>query len=353
MKKKWVAAAGIVLAAAIAVLSATTGTFYFRKDSTEEVKVEKDPISIGFCQVGAESDWRTANTRSIKRTFTPEKGYDLIFEDGRQKQSNQIKAIRGFIRQGVDYIIFSPVVERGWDKVLREAKQAGIPVIIIDRIVDVEDDSLYTAWVGTDVYMQGRKACEALRQYVENSGIGEVNIVHIQGTMGATPQIARTQMLEEAAKKYGWNLLAQESGDYTEAKGYEVMSEMLEKYDDINFVYCENDNEAFGAIEAIEASGRTVGPGGDIQVISFDATAEGLRYVLDGKILVDAESNPDQGPECEKIISQLEKGKIPEKYHRTEEQIFSSSSDISTLNINGQLYDIEPVSEGLILTRDY
>ena len=212
-----------------------------------------DLITVGFSQVGAESDWRTANTESMKSTFTEANGYRLIFDDAQQKQENQLKAIRNFIQQEVDYIVLAPVTESGWDAVLKEAKDADIPVIIVDRMVDVSDDSLYTAWVGSNFKLEGQKACAWLKAYQDAKKIDKINIVDIQGTIGASAQIGRTEALNEAVKANGWNLLAQQTGEFTQAKGQEVMESMLKQYKDINVVYCENDNEAFGAIDAIEA----------------------------------------------------------------------------------------------------
>ena len=253
------------------------------------VAAADDTITVGFSQVGAESDWRTANTESMKSTFSEENGYELIFDDAQQKQENQLTAIRNFIQQEVDYILLAPVTETGWDTVLQEAKDADIPVIIVDRMVDVSDDSLYTTWIGTDSLLEGRKAAEWLNAYTTAKGIDakDVNIVDIQGTIGSTAQIGRSKGLEEGVDNYGWNLLAQQSGEFTQAKGQEVMESMLKQYDNINVVYCENDNEAFGAIDAIEAAGKTVGSdiaNGEIMVISFDTTNAGLTDTLAGRL---------------------------------------------------------------------
>ncbi len=250
------------------------------------VAAADDTITVGFSQVGAESDWRTANTESMKSTFSEENGYELIFDDAQQKQENQLTAIRNFIQQEVDYILLAPVTETGWDTVLQEAKDADIPVIIVDRMVDVSDDSLYTTWIGTDSLLEGRKAAEWLNAYTTAKGIDakDVNIVDIQGTIGSTAQIGRSKGLEEGVDNYGWNLLAQQSGEFTQAKGQEVMESMLKQYDNINVVYCENDNEAFGAIDAIEAAGKTVGSdiaNGEIMVMSFDTTNAGLTEIFD------------------------------------------------------------------------
>ncbi len=282
-------------------------------------------IVVGFSQVGAESDWRTANTKSMQDTFTEDKGYKLIFDDAQQKQENQITAIRNFIQQEVDYIVLAPVTETGWDTVLKEAKDAGIPVIIVDRMIDVSDDSLYTAWVGSNFRSEGDEAVAWMESNL--SSTDPVNIVHIQGTIGSSAQIGRSEALVDGAAKHSnWNIIAQQSGEFTQAKGQEVMESVLKQYSDIDVVYCENDNEAFGAIDAIEAAGKTCGVNGDIKVISFDATHAGLTQTLAGKINYDVECNPLHGPRVEAIIQDLEAGKTPEKLAYVDENAFDATT---------------------------
>ena len=209
-------------------------------------------IVIGMCQVGAESDWRVANSESMKAVFTEENGYRLLFEDARQKQENQITAIRKFIQQQVDYIVLMPISETGWDSVLQEAKEAGIPVILVDRMVDVEDASLYAVHIGSDFRKEGARAAGWIAEAFEDAE-GPVRIIHIQGTLGSTAQLGRTEALEEAAAVHeNWEILARLDGDFTQAKTYEVMTEYLRSLPgDIDVVYCENDNEYFGAIQAL------------------------------------------------------------------------------------------------------
>ena len=310
-------------------------------------------ITVGFSQVGAESDWRTANSESMKSTFSTENGYNLIFDDAQQKQENQIAAIRNFIHQEVDYIVLAPVTESGWDTVLQEAKDAEIPVIIVDRMVNVSDDSLYTAWVGSNFKLEGQKACEWLKAYAEAKGMSEVNIVDIQGTIGASAQIGRTEALNEAVEANGWNLLAQQTGEFTQAKGQEVMESMLKQYDNINVVYCENDNEAFGAIEAIKAAGKTVGPDGDILVMSFDTTKQGITDTLSGDIIVNTECNPLHGPRVEQIIKQLQAGETPEKQAYVEEGIYAHGSDVASVSIDGTDYEVTEVTQDVVDARAY
>ena len=283
-----------------------------------------EPIVVGFSQVGAESDWRTANTESMKSTFSEENGYKLIFDDAQQKQENQITAIRNFIQQDVDYIVLAPTGETGWDTVLQEAKNAGIPVIIVDRQVQVSDDSLYTAWVGSDFRAEGDKAVKWMEEQFADKD--QLNIVHIQGTIGSSAQIGRTDALNEGVKNHSnWNLVAQQSGEFTQAKGQEVMESVLKQNSDIDVVYCENDNEAFGAIDAIEAAGKTVGKDG-ITVISFDTTRAGLNDVLAGKISLDVECNPLHGPRVQEIIEKLEAGEEVDKTAYVDETQFDSET---------------------------
>ena len=327
------------------------------------VAAADDTITVGFSQVGAESDWRTANTESMKSTFREENGYELIFDDAQQKQENQLTAIRNFIQQEVDYILLAPVTETGWDTVLQEAKDADIPVIIVDRMVDVSDDSLYTTWIGTDSLLEGRKAAEWLNAYTTAKGIDakDVNIVDIQGTIGSTAQIGRSKGLEEGVDNYGWNLLAQQSGEFTQAKGQEVMESMLKQYDNINVVYCENDNEAFGAIDAIEAAGKTVGSdiaNGEIMVMSFDTTNAGLTDTLAGKIACDVECNPLHGPRAEELIKALEAGEEVEKLNYVDEEIFATDDTVDKVKAVNSLdeegeYDVTPITQEIIDGRAY
>ena len=323
--------------------------------SSDSSSSSDDVITVGFSQVGAESDWRTANSQSMKDTFSKENGYDLIFDDAQQKQENQITAIRNFIQQEVDYILLAPVTETGWDTVLQEAKDADIPVIIVDRMVDVSDDSLYTTWIGTDALCEGRKAAEWLNGFAEAKGIAasDIHIADIQGTIGSTAQIGRTKGLEEGVDKYGWDLVAQQTGEFTQAKGQEVMESMLKQYKDINVVYCENDNEAFGAIDAIEAAGKTVGPDGDILVMSFDTTKAGITDTQSGKIILNTECNPLHGPRVEEIIKTLESGGTPEKKAYVEEGVFAHGDEVPSVTVDDQKYDVTKVTKEVVEGRAY
>lgn len=320
---------------------------------TEKKADTSAKITIGFSQVGVESDWRLANTDSMKTTFSEENGYKLITKNAGQKQENQVAAIREFIEEKVDYIVLAPVTETGWDVVLKEAKDAGIPVIVVDRMVDVSDDSLYTAWIGSDFEMEGEKVCAWLKAYADAKGMKEINIAHIQGTEGASAQIGRTDGLEAAAKEYGWNIVATQTGEFTKNKGRDAMEAMLKAKSSINVVYCENDNEAAGAIEAIEAAGKTVGPDGDILVLSFDATNDGLKNVLSGKIACDAECNPLHGPRVEDVIKKLEKKEKVDQILYVEEEMFAYDDTVTSVKVGDQEYKVTPVTESVIDERAY
>lgn len=291
-----------------------------------------DLIVVGYAQVGAESDWRTANTESFKSTFTKENGYELIFDDAQQKQENQIKAIRSFIQQEVDYIVVAPVVETGWETVLEEAKEAGIPVILSDRQMDVSDDSLYECWVGGNFNKEGEDAAAWLKTYLEEQGRGgeEINIVTLQGTIGASAQVGRTEGFASGMQD-NWVMLDKQTGEFTQSKGQEVMESFLKQYPDIDVVVCENDNMAFGAIDAIKAAGKTCGPDGDIIIFSFDAVAAAFDSMIAGDLNAAFECNPLHGPRVAEIIQKLEAGEAVEKIQYVDEAYFDTSMDLEAI----------------------
>lgn len=320
-------------------------------ESTDEVDgVEENLIVVGFSQLGAESDWRSANTESMKSVFTKENGFKLIFEDAQQKQTNQITAIRSFIQQEVDYIVLAPVTETGWDTVLLEAKEAGIPVIIVDRMVDVSNEDLFTCWVGSDFELEGRKVCEWINRFCIKKHIpaSSVKIVDIQGTLGSSAQIGRTKGFESAALNYGWNVVGYRLGDFTQTKGREAMFDVLHNYTGVNVVYCENDNEALGVIEVLEDSGFALGDdiqNGEVMIVSFDGVnAEALANLADGKISCIGECNPLSGPRVLAIIEALEAGGSVEKYEYVDESIFSSNEVVESVTVDGVDYPVTIVT---------
>ncbi len=304
-------------------------------------------ITVGFSQLGAESDWRSANTESMLETFTEENGYQLLYKNGQQKQANQITAVRTFIQQEVDYIVLAPATEDDWESVLSEARDAHIPVIIVDRRVNASDKNLYSCWVGSDFELEAKKVTAWIDAYTKRKGIKpeDLHIVNIQGTIGSTAQIGRTRGLANAARDHGWDLMAEVSGDFTETKGREVMEALLNRFDNINVVYCENDNEAIGAIKALEDAGYKVGSdimAGEIMVVSFDGVNETARsYAREGKICCIAECNPLHGPRVEALIKALENGEQPEKFNYVDEKIYSSIPDVESVTVGEETYIIE------------
>jgi ABC-type sugar transport system substrate-binding protein len=276
-------------------------------------------IVLGFSQIGAESEWRTANTESIK-SAAKEHGIELKFSDAQQKQENQIKAIRSFIAQKVDVIAFSPVVESGWGTVLREAKAAKIPVILSDRAVNEKDDSLWVSFMGSDFVEEGRKAG---RWLLENyKGQGDVNIVELQGTVGSAPAIDRKKGFEEILKAQPrFKIIRSQTGDFTRAKGKEVMEAFLKaEGKKINVLYAHNDDMAIGAIQAIEEAGLK--PAKDVTIISIDAVKGAFEAMMAGKLNVSVECSPLLGPQLMQAVKDLKAGKTLPRRIVTEEGIF-------------------------------
>jgi simple sugar transport system substrate-binding protein len=292
-------------------------------------------IYVGFVQVGAESDWRIANTKSMKETFTESKGYKFEMVDAQQNTQKQITALRDFILKDVDYIVLAPNTEAGWDTVLGEAKEAGIPVIIVDRMIKTNDDTLFTAWVGSDFKQEGYNAVTALERILEKRGMAdqEINIVTLQGNLGSTAQIGRTEGFAEKMPEHpGWKMLDRQSGDFTQERGQEVMDYFLKTYPDIDVVITENDNMAFGAINAIEAAGKTCGPNGDIIIVSFDGVRAAFEAMIAGKIDACVECNPLHGPRVENIIQALERGEKVEKFVFVKESVFYAEDAASLID---------------------
>jgi len=271
-------------------------------------------IVMGFAQVGAESGWRTANTKSIQEA-AKKAGIELKFSDAQQKQENQIKAIRSYIQQKVSVIGFSPVVETGWDTVLKEAKDAGIPVILTDRAVDSKDKSLYVTFLGSDFVAEGQKAGEWT---VKEFGDKPTNVVELQGTTGAAPAIDRKAGFEKVvAAKPNIKIIASQTGDFTRAGGKQVMEAFLKSNPKIDLVYAHNDDMGLGAIEAIEAAGKV--PGKDIKIVTVDAVKDGLTALAAGKINFVVECNPLLGTQLMDIAKKVLDGKtVPKRIVTTE-----------------------------------
>lgn len=326
-KRRWAAALALLCAAVLTGCSPFDPTAAEKSVQEEEEEQNEDLISVGFSQLGSESIWRTANTNSVRETLTEENGYFLLFDNARQMQDKQIKALRSFISQRVDVIVFCPVRENGWDTVLEEAKEAGIPVIVLDRAISVADDSLYTCFVGEDMREEGVKAGEWLEKDLEEQGKSgeETNIVVLQGTEGSSAQLGRTSGFNTIASRHpNWKLTAQNGGDFTEAKGKEVMERFLREFDDIDVVVAQNDDMAFGAIEALEEAG--INPGKDVTLISFDGSRKALEYVEEGKINVDVECNPLSGPLLSDVIRKIEAGMQVKKEYYMEEMVFTKDN---------------------------
>jgi galactofuranose transport system substrate-binding protein len=277
-------------------------------------------IVVGFSQIGAESDWRRANTKSIQEEAAA-RGIELKFSDAQQKQENQIKAIRSFIAQGVDVIAFSPVVETGWEPVLREAKAAGIPVIVSDRRPAVPED-LYVTFIGSDFIEEGRMAARWLAEKTN----GQAVIAELEGTPGSAPANDRKKGFAEVIGEHpGMRVTFSQTGDFTRAKGKEVMEALLKSPvgGTVTALYAHNDDMALGAIQAIEQAGKK--PGQDILIVSIDGVRGAFEAMVAGKLNVTVECNPLLGPPLFDAVEAVLAGKTLPKRTVIEDGIFDQS----------------------------
>ncbi len=282
-------------------------------------------VVVGFSQIGSESGWRAAET-SVTKAEAQKRGIDLKFADAQQKQENQIKAIRGFIAQGVKAILLAPVVATGWDDVLKEAKEAKIPVILLDRGVDAPKD-LYLTNVASDQVVEGRVAGDFL---VKTVGDRSCNIVELQGTVGSTPAIGRKKGFEEAISGHAnFKIIRSQTGEFTRAKGKEVMEGFIKAENggkNICAMFAHNDDMAVGGIQAIKDAGLK--PGKDILVISIDAVPDIFKAMSEGEANATVELTPNMaGPAFDVLDAYLTTGKEPEKRIVTESKLYTPTDD--------------------------
>lgn len=262
-----------------------------------------DLIRVGFSQLGAESGWRTANTESVKASLTEENGFDLTFVDAQQKQENQIKALRDFVAQDVDVIAFSPVIETGWDEVLQEIKDAGIPVVLVDRTVDTTVEDPYVTWIGADFEQEGTTAGEWVAENAPDAKVFE-----LQGTLGSGAQVDREEGFNAVV---GDQVIGKASGNFTRAEGKTAVEAALQAYPETTLIFSHNDDMGLGAIEAIEAAGKV--PGKDIQLVTVDGVRDGLQALVDKKFNYVVECNPVFGDQLAELITAVANGEdVPE-----------------------------------------
>jgi galactofuranose transport system substrate-binding protein len=285
-------------------------------------------ITLGFSQVGSESGWRAANTKSVKDAAAAA-GITLKFSDAEQKQENQIQAIRDYISQKVDVISFSPVVTTGWDTVLKEAQAAKIPVILTDRQVD-SDPSLYVTLVGSDFEAEGERAAHLLEKVLQGN-TGPVNICVLEGTTGSAPALDRAKGFKKVmdASDPSWKIVASQTGDFTRDGGKTVMAALLQAHPEINVVFAHNDDMGLGAIQSIVAAGKK--PGTDIKIVSIDGVHDGFVAMSQGQINAIAECNPLLGPQLMDTIKTVLSGGTVDKWIKTKESDFTADQAAAAL----------------------
>ena len=292
-------------------------------------------IVVGFSQLGAESSWRIANTASMEKA-AKDYGYSLMMENANQKQEKQIDAIRSFIAYRVDVIVFSPIVETGWDNVLTEAKQAGIPVILMDRMIETQDDSLYTAYIGADFYAEGRRAGEYLIRKADAMNAEHLNIVEICGTTDSTPMRDRQRgFMDVIRDDPRFTVIDSVDGDFLRSKGEECAKQLLQKYgkDGIDVIYSHNDSMTLGVLDVLEKEG--IQPGKDILLITVDGEKEAVDALKAGKINCVVQCTPHLGPSVMKLVGDLKAGKELSKVNHPDESAFTDFDDLTDPAVEG------------------
>jgi galactofuranose transport system substrate-binding protein len=317
MKKKLLT--GVALLGALAMITAGCSSSGGGSNGAAPGTSAAGPIKVGFAQTGSESGWRSANTESMKKAFTKENGFDLVFNAADNDPAAQIAAVRSFISQGVDAIVIAPIVSDGWDDVLNEAKTAGIPVVLEDRTTSSADE-LYASWVGDDFKAEGVAAGKwAKEQY----GSKATKMVVLEGTTGSAPANDRADGFNEGIAGSQIKTIDSQTGDFTRDGGKKVMEGYLQKYgvDGIDLVFAHNDDMALGAIEAIEAAGGK--PGTDINIVSIDGVHDGMQALVDGKINYIVECNPLLGDYAADLVKKVLAGTTVEKKNFAKDGAFT------------------------------
>jgi ABC-type sugar transport system substrate-binding protein len=287
------------------------------------------PLVLGFSQVVGQANWDLANAESIRQAAR-DTGIDLRLEDAKRSQQNQVAALRAFVKQRVDVIAFSPVVESGYDAVLREVRSAGIPVILLDRDIEVSDDSLYVSLIGSDFVEEGRRAARWLLESTRGAS-GDIPIVELQGSVGSAPANDRKiGFAEVIASDRRYRIIRSQSADFDRARAREVMAGFLQAEGRrIRVLFAHSDTMALGGIEAIEAAGLV--PGSDILVISIEGSRKGLEAIVAGKINASVECSPLLGPQLMSVVMDLASGKPVPRRVVTQEALFTRENAAAEL----------------------
>lgn len=304
------------------------------------VEEQHNNIILGFSQIGAESAWRTYNTKSIQDAAA-KAGIQLLYANAEQKQENQIKAIRSFIVYQVDVIAFVPIVQDGWDNVLREAKNAHIPVIVCDRKIHTSDESLYACYIGTDSVEEGRNAARFLEKKFAGKK-GPYNILEIRGTDGSSASDGRTQGFRDVIEKdKRFSIVYSESGDFIRSRGKEIAETILSANNNklavngvpINIIVSGNDGMTLGFLEVLHNHGISTGK--NITVVTVDAQQEAVDRLRAGEINCVIECNPNIGPQVMELVKKLaEDEPIPRLTH-VNESVFTENDDLTNLPPRG------------------
>jgi len=291
----------------------------------------REGLILGFSQIGAESAWRKCNTSSVKEA-AEEAGVQLLFENAEQKQENQIKALRSFIVYQVDVIAFVPIVADGWDNVLKEAKDAGIPVLITDRKINTADPSLYAGFIGTDSKQEGREGARFLLK--KFAGAEKVRIVEIQGTEGSSVAIGRSEGFREELDGHDeFEIIHSVSGDFLRSRGYELMRDILKRHDHIDVIYSHNDGMTLGVLDALRETNLI--PGKDIVIVTIDAEQAAIDALIRGEVNCVIECNPKMGPAIIDLAEKLSRGESIPPLQHVRETVFTEYDDLSSIEPRG------------------
>ena len=327
--------------------------FFIVKNHSDKPRKTKQPqlnsgkLILGFSQIGSESAWRTRNTQSIFEAAA-ENDIQILFDDAQQKQENQLKAIRSFIVYQVDVIAFVPIVEDGWDNVLTEAQEAGIPVIVVDRQISA-DTSLYAGFLGENGLEEGRRAARFLLNKCRNQN-RKINILEMSGTENSSVVRERAKGFREIINTDSkFEIIHSEDGDFLRSRGKEIIENLIENSrsqpdgrirtdglyyngQKIDAVYSHNDSMTLGLLDSIEKYGVNTK---NTIIISVDAEQKSIDALVAGKLNCVVECNPNLGPMLMQLVKQIAAGQAIPRITYNTETVFAEDDDFSLYEPRG------------------
>ncbi|QNE44357.1 ABC transporter substrate-binding protein [Frigoribacterium sp. NBH87] len=286
-----------------------------------------DLATVGFVAVGPEGAWRQANESNIQDTFTKEAGFDLKYAPATNNdQKSQIDAFTSFVDEGVDVILLSATEGSGWEDSLERAKEAEIPVVLIDRGIEPDDTSLYATRIAPDNIAVSESVAEWAKTALPEGG----KYFTLEGPAGVSVVNERNEGWDDViGSESSFTKIGAQTANWSTEEAKSVFETVLKSNgNDVQMVFAQNDEMGLGAVQAVEEAGLT--PGVDVKIATIDGTKSALEALADGKLSFVAEYNPLFGDTALEAVQKLLDGDSVESSIVVESATFDSPEAATT-----------------------